>query len=294
MGYRTTDWVRTSSVPARSRSARMRRCWTALGVAALLGGGGSLAAEEIVGFSRPFREVEVTAPDPGVIVQLLVEEGQTVEKGQVLARLDSEILEASLAVARARAESEGLIEIDRIDLEFKRKRLAELVALLETQAARESEVDRARVDLAVAEAKLRSSLEEQGIRRLEVVAIEARLRRRTIESPVRGVVREVVRQVGEPVNIARPGIVRVVETGRLKAGFHVSLAALVSCELGDVVRVRFAHPDVEVEGRVSFIDPVADRASETVKIDVTIDNPDRALRAGARCRLRLGEAGSGE
>ena len=64
--------------------------------------------------------------------------------------------------------------------------------------------------------------------------------------------------------------------------------------LAHEVRMAWCGPDVEVEGKVSFIDPVADRASETVKVDVIIENPERVLLAGVRCRLQFGEEGAGD
>ncbi|MBI4617287.1 MAG: efflux RND transporter periplasmic adaptor subunit [Planctomycetes bacterium] len=238
-----------------------------------------------MGFTAPYREVTLSGPGGALLVELLVEEGAVVEAGQVIGKLETDALEAELAVAVARGKAEGAIQAYRADLESKRKRFEALLDLSRTGAAGADEVERARTEHAVAESRLHAALEEKEIHRLEGARIEIEIRDRTLRSPFRGVVRRVHRRVGERLPAVDPAVVEIVEMERLRAEFFIPLGNLPAFAVGSPVRIAFENPEAEAEGQVVFRDPVADRASGTVRIAVTVANEDGKLLAGVRCRL---------
>src|SRR5262245_24740360 len=59
---------------------------------------------------EPRLKVELAAPAAGVLKEVLVDRGDRVRKGDILARLDSAVEEATVALDKARAASEAAIE----------------------------------------------------------------------------------------------------------------------------------------------------------------------------------------
>src|SRR5436190_24030990 len=78
---------------------------------------------------EPFVQSELGSPATGILEELLVDRGSRVSKGMVVARLRSDLEQASLDLAKARAESTAIIELGR-----------ERVNLLKKDAARTSEL----------------------------------------------------------------------------------------------------------------------------------------------------------
>ena len=60
----------------------------------------SLCASNVDGFTEPYRTINVSAAEQGVITTLFVKEGDTVHEGQLLATLDTDVLEATLEIAK--------------------------------------------------------------------------------------------------------------------------------------------------------------------------------------------------
>ena len=97
-------------------SHRLLRLVPITGLLCLAGGVHMAVAREIDGFTEPYRDIDVAAPEMGQIDRLEVREGDRVKAGQVLARLDDEVWKASLEVARAAMESAGRVEAAEAEL----------------------------------------------------------------------------------------------------------------------------------------------------------------------------------
>ena len=132
------------------------------------------AQEENAGFLEPGRVIKVSAPEAGLILEVLVTEGQKVEAGEALVRLDTRVLEQEAAIAEEQAKV--LV-----------RRLEKLRKLLARRYASEDEV-----------ARTESELE---ITRLRKKRAEAQMERLTLRSPIAGdaLVEEVHGQRGDLV-----------------------------------------------------------------------------------------------
>src|SRR5256885_3084432 len=78
---------------------------------------------------EPFVATELGSPATGILEELLVDRGDRVTKGMVVARLRSDLEQSSLDLAKARAESIVIIELGR-----------ERISLLKKEAARAAEL----------------------------------------------------------------------------------------------------------------------------------------------------------
>jgi hypothetical protein len=84
---------------------------------------------------EPFVETELGSPATGILEQLVVDRGDRVTKGMVVARLRSDLEQASLDLAKARAESVVLIELARERVSLLKKEVARVTELHGKQIA---------------------------------------------------------------------------------------------------------------------------------------------------------------
>ena len=66
----------------------------------------SAARADVPGYTEPYKTITVSAAEPGVLAEVLIEEGARVKKGQLLARLDTAQHQAELDIARATTDEE--------------------------------------------------------------------------------------------------------------------------------------------------------------------------------------------
>src|SRR5690348_8716185 len=62
---------------------------------------------QIDGFTEPYRRAELASAEPGVVASVMVEEGDRVEAGQLVAQLENAALKAAAEVAQATAANTG-------------------------------------------------------------------------------------------------------------------------------------------------------------------------------------------
>ena len=245
------------------------------------------SAADVAGFTQPSRDVDISAADTGPIVAVEVREGDAVEKGQVLARTDAAVLQVSRRMAEAQVEAEGKLNRARAELRMQTERLEKLRGLLARKHAGQEEFDRAELDRAMAAASLQTAEEEQRVRRLERDRIDAQIEERTVRATLSGTVVQVFKEVGEFVSPADAVVMRVVRLDPLTAVFPLPERMLGEVEPGGEATVSFPRTGTTVTGRVEFVSPVVDPKSGTVRVKVTLANPDGRLRAGERCDLRV-------
>jgi RND family efflux transporter MFP subunit len=268
-----------------------KTAWAWLAVGALLAAP-PVRAETVEGFTEPYREVHLAAAEPGVITQINVAEGETVDQGKVLAVLDLEVLDASLDVARSRAQARGRLDAALAELRLRENRLEKLRGLHERGHSTAGELDKAEADAAVARAGVQAAQEEREICRLECKRIEAQIERRKIRSPMAAVVARVHKEVGEGILANDPAVVTLIRLDSLRIRFPVPGPQAGGASVGQAVRLHFPETGQKAQGRVEAVAPVTDAKSGTVEVTVVLENPDRLFRSGMRCILALEPAGT--
>ena len=243
-------------------------------------------ASEFEGFTEPFRTLKVASDETGTIEEVLVREGQRVEAGQTLVKLNSEIHHAVLAIAAQNMHAEGRLQSVRADLELKRSRVEKLLQIQSEGFARQEEVDRAQTEMNVAEANMQTAEEDLVAKKLEHERIQTQIRRRTIQAPIEGVVTVLHKDQGEFVAPNSPEVVTLVQIDRLLANFTLTGQQAESLSVGNRLPITFSD-NVVTEGIVEFVSPVMDAESGTVLIKLRIQNTEGSHRSGQRCRVRL-------
>lgn len=198
----------------------------------------------VTGPVEPIRTVQVSAQTGGTLLEVLVEEGDRVRSGQLLARLDSREISAQLEHAKA-----VLANAQTAYQRAKDLRTGDLISEAELDAARSSH------DMAKADVELWST----------------RLAFCRITAPVSGVV---TRKLVEKGNTVSSGdeLFEIADDSKLVVRVQVSELDVVRLRPGLAVSLKLdAYPGREIGGHIRRIFPAADPSSRLVPVEVELD-----------------------
>lgn len=244
-------------------------------------------AGAVEGFTEPYRKIDVAPAETGTITTVSVREGERVKRGQQLASLDSDVLAVSLAIAKAGMEACGKLKSAAAERNLRENRLEKLLLLHERGHANQEEVDRARGDLAIAEANLLAVQEQHRLDELEHKKIQAMIERRILRSPIDGTVLKIHREEREFVSTNTPAVLTVVQLDKLHVAFGVPTAMAASLAVGQMVDMAFSDSGARAKGQIDFIAPLTDAESGTVRVKVLLDNAEERYACGVHCTLLL-------
>ena len=206
-------------------------------------------------------EVRVGAQMSGIVEELNVTVGSKIERGDVIARIDSRALEARRDQALAQV---SILEqqIRRAEVELARAQRLDIQNLV----ARTDVEDRT-LDLADAEARLEKA-------RRDVAVVETDLSFAVIRAPITGTVASVTTQKGETVatSFTTPTFVTIIEDGASELVAMVDETDIGTVDAGNPVLFTVeAYPAMEFEGQVKQIAPKGTLISGVVNFEVMID-----------------------
>ncbi|MEW6249336.1 MAG: efflux RND transporter periplasmic adaptor subunit [Planctomycetota bacterium] len=226
--------------------------------------------------------VEVATKVSGQIVGLHFEQGDAVERGQVLAQIDDELPRAR------RDEAAANLSRARAQVEFQQANYARLKGLRDENRATDIEYADARRADEEARALLQAA-------EAQLAAAEKILRDCQVPAPISGVVLERNVEVGDFVAAeGGRGAMANAQFGAIADMRNLRVEVDVS-EL-DIHRLRSGMPCMIVpdarkerryEGSVLWIDPGANYAKATVQVKVRILNPDDALRVDGAAQVQF-------
>jgi RND family efflux transporter MFP subunit len=235
------------------------------------------------------QSIEIRSPVEAVIESVPVQRGDYVQKGQILATLESGPERASVELARSRAEMQGELKAAQARLELTRKKLVRAEELYKQNFISVNTRDEAEADHRLATEELRRATENQRLAQLDLKRAEEILALRTIRSPFSGVVVEVKQKPGEfaTSNLKDP-ILRLAEIDPLNVEVVLPVSQYGRIKPGARAIVI---PEQPVGGRhsasVKVVDRVIDAASGTFGVRLELPNRSRAIPAGARCRVQF-------
>ena len=235
---------------------------------------------------EPDASADVAAAAPGVLAKVVVERGDHVKRGDVLAVLDQEIERAALEASRERARTRAEIAAAEATRAMARKKTERFAALHELSYGAKLELELAKGELEVAEHRLRQARDAHRIAERDYEVSEQRLAQRSIRSPIDGVVADRYLNPGERAD-GRP-IVRVIRLDQLRAEVVVPAQRFGQIRKGMVGTLT---PEVagaaSMQASVVQVDPFVDAASGTFRARLAIANRDLAIPAGVRCDVRF-------
>lgn len=240
-------------------------------------------------FTEPVRKVELSPSESGILTDIYVHEGSIVRAGEELGSLDRGVLEKSLAIAKTAMQSQGRLNAAKAELDLKKQRLERLLSLAPKGFAFPEEIERARADHAIAEANLLSAEEQRAIDSLEHDKVLSLLDRRSIRSPINGVVLKVHREEREFVTSASPVVFTVVQLDPLRIVFQVPTVAAEALRGAKRANVFFPDTNQNAKVEIEYVSVATDPQSGTVRVKTLLANPSNQFQSGVRCQLKLSE-----
>jgi membrane fusion protein (multidrug efflux system) len=218
---------------------------------------------DVTGTLEANESVAIQPELSGIVREIAFVEGQKVEKGALLARLDDAELRAGVAEAEARADL-AKINRERSD------------ALASDGTLAQAEVDRVR------------SEERATVAALELLRV--RLARTRLVAPFAGVLGERRLAVGDYATSSSV-LTTIDDLSVLKVGFRVPERSIPQVKVGTrvtaLVRVGAEEKPVEAEGEVFFVGASIDPSLRASQVKAVLRDPPPALRPGMFASVRI-------
>lgn len=217
---------------------------------------------EAGGSVEAVKEAFISPEVNGQIMEIYVQEGDRVRKGQLLARLNTEVTEKNIAELKT-----SLVLATEV---FERQE-----RLWKQQIGSELQYLEARNN--------KRSLEN----RLET--IQAQLDMAVIHAPIDGIVEKVNQKKGE---LSVPGmqLIQLVDLSELYVRADISESFLSSIKTGDTVSLKIpAYPDYERTMKINRISNVINKNNRTFEVELRFDNKDEKLKPNMLAVIRIND-----
>lgn len=243
----------------------------------------SLSGIETGGVLEPVKNTEVATAEMGVLREVLVRQGDRLNVGDPIARLDQEQQLIQVREAELELMSTGTLDSARSEFEFYEKRRDKTAKLLAEGKVSPKELERDQLELNTAAAKLKAQEEAKLIAKTKLDRAKILLGERTIRAPHAGTVVEVYRDVGEYIAGNAPNVVRLMDASKLRARFFLSDEAAEKFRKLQYAEIRLANQTVK-KATIEFIAPFAIAEGHVIEMTVLIDNEEGTIRS-SKCEL---------
>ncbi len=271
---------------------------------------------EYIGTNEPLKEVTIRSQAEGQLLQLTVDVGDRISKGQVIALLDDTLLNAELArteaelislkseVTEAQADvisAQAEVESARVRFQQAQVDADRLQELYEEGAIAKREVELAQTEAKTAEQSLKSAQSQVEVRKAAVETAKGRITSQKalieqekkrlaftqIKSPIDGYVLERLTEEG---NLIQTGgeIIRIGDFSQAMVNVAVSELDLGKVALGKTVNVKLdAFPNQTFTGIINQISPSAQGDSRQIPIEIILSNPEGKIKRGLLARVKF-------
>lgn len=254
---------------------------------------------DATGYVVARRQATVSSKATGKVLEVLVEEGMSVEADQLLATLDASLPRAQLALEESQlAAAETALEEIRTSIEQARLDFARTQNLAERELASQAELDRNRIGLEGLEARLKYAQRQLEIARRGVDVQRLLVEDMEIRAPFAGVVIAKAAQPGEMISpisagggFTRTGICTIVDMGSLEVEVDVPEDYINRVRPEQPVTATLnAYPDLAIPAEVIATIPAADRSKATVRVRIGFKSRDSRVLPDMGVRVAfLGE-----
>jgi multidrug efflux pump subunit AcrA (membrane-fusion protein) len=234
-------------------------------------GPASIEGEEAI--TKPSEQRELSFSTPGLIVKVDVKEGDVVKKDQVLILQDDRIGQEALKELEIKANSRLQIDFAEKDVEHKKVNLARKERGLTNDTVSRSEYEEAKLEVALAETRLKLAAQEQSLSKIALEKQKAENDQKRMVSPIAGAVRKLEAGEGEQADPSKPALI-VVQNDPLWVEMNLETTKAKDLKLGQELKVRYVDEAEWRTAKIIFFDPVVDAASDTQLLRLELKNPE--------------------
>lgn len=258
----------------------------AFSVASYASEAGRIELQDMHCVVMPSAVVDVTSGISGRVKSIGVERGDKVRAGQAIATLDSGVEQANFELAKERATLDTSILLQQARLEFEQRKVKRTEKLLTSKVISAHVQDEAKTEAELANWQLRQAEDERKLAKLELMRAKEILKRRSVISPIDGIVVERFKWAGEYVK--DEPVVQVARLDPLWVEVVVPISLYGEIQKNMIAEVFSEIPQQEKrKARVLVVDPIADAASGTFRVRLELPNPDLNILGGVKCKARF-------
>jgi RND family efflux transporter MFP subunit len=241
------------------------------------------AVLQATGYVTARRQATVSAQITGTLTAVLIEEGDHVTRGQVLARLDDSGYKAQLEAAKAQADSaHAQVAQIRTQLTQGSHDAARLDSLAARGLVSKQAAEQARTQVDSLRAQLNAQQQQAKAADAQAAVAQVNFDYCVVRAPFSGVVTTKDAQVGEILSplsagggFTRTGVGTIVDMDSLEIDVDVNEAYIGRVKPGmPADAVLDAYPDWKIPAHVVAIVPTADRGKATIKVRVALEKKD--------------------
>jgi RND family efflux transporter MFP subunit len=231
---------------------------------------------------KPEMYVELSSPVDGVLESVLVETSDSVQKGQVLAKLESSVETAQVNLSKQEASVIDVIEGKKIESEFSKRNKDRFDQLYKKQAGSWADDDKANTEANLTRLALNKAISDKKIAELKFKLATAQLEQKSIKSPITGIVIERYAMPGETVE-NRP-IMKLAQIDPLRVELVAPAALFGQISKGMSAEIHPEKPANQTyQATVTTVDKLIDPASGSFTVRLALPNPNDKLVGGVNC-----------
>lgn len=235
---------------------------------------------------EPHMVIDLSSQIDGIVDTVYVDRGDLVQSSQPLVKLESSVEEAAVQSAKARANATAQLRSGEVSAGFAERRKDRVQSLYKEQAVSPDQMDETETQKTLSSLQFDQAKENRRIAKLELRQAMATLKRHTIESPVDGVV--VQRYLSPGESVKDQPIMRLAQIDPLRVEVIVPVSRFGEIEVGQSAVVRPEPPKAgEYPATVTVVDRVADAASGTFRVRLSLPNPDHSVPSGLKCQVQI-------
>ncbi|APW37318.1 hypothetical protein RD110_09035 [Rhodoferax koreense] len=253
----------------------------------------ALAADTLPCLIEPAQKLSIRSTVTAQIVDVPVDRGSVIRKGQPLVTLDASVEKAALDGARYRAVMQGAVTAADARLAHLKEKLRRREELVKEKFVSSQDRDDTLAESRVAEADLLEARDNRELAKLEVQRLAAELGRRSINSPVNGVVTDRLQHPGEMAQAGESAgaILKLAQTDPARVEVVLPVAMYGRVKAGDLADIKPEAPFAGLyKATVRVVDTVVDSASGTFGVRLELPNPSGKIPLGVRCSASFGPA----
>ncbi|MCR9181895.1 MAG: efflux RND transporter periplasmic adaptor subunit [Flavobacteriaceae bacterium] len=198
----------------------------------------------------------------GVLSQVYVKQGQQVNKGQTLAKIDDGGLSSQLA------QLETQYELAKTTYERQQR-------LWDQQIGSEIQLLQAKTNMEASESAVKQ--------------LQSQLGKTTIRAPFSGVIDEIITEQGSVVGPGGMALMRLVNLSDMRVKAAVPENYLQSVAKGDPVKINFPAIQETVDGKISVVGSFINPTNRTFQVEVEIPNTEQKIKPNLMASLQIND-----